>query len=263
MKDLLLGLAERSAVINGGAFPIAGRTRWQATVRVASLTAGASVQVVLEVSPTAADGSWVTVLDFGSLNTVGSTTKDSRTTTSEWDAQITDRDVWLRARVAAITGKVVFDVTAESPWLDPNYAPHSDWLSNDLRTYGNLRAILRTAEADLLAIVLDTERGRFNGAAVDHAPPIVDFSTPAVAELLSETPTGQVWVADPTLPGFGETMQALMAEQAEHLYTREKLRRGTTPAALVTWRETPRMAPGITDRLRRFIPTGLTVWRGR
>ncbi len=272
----LLGFAKRTATEDGAAFPTGGRTRWTLTLEVARLSAGGSVTVVVEASPTGADDSWSELESFGVQAATGEVERTSTADQSP-DFSVTRRDRFFRGRVTAIVGDATCRLSAQAPFLD--LVPEDLALvSKELREFADVERVLRRAEEDVLSLVmrqvtageLGLTRGGAGSTAVSDpdgnpfTPLVVSWLTPLDAEIMAAAPRALAFDADMTLPGFGDAIRAEIARQADHRFRRHRLEQRITehgvPALL---REFPEMVPGLGDLLRPFRPATSTAWRGR
>jgi hypothetical protein len=277
---VLFGMSERAAggTPESGAFATGGRTRWRAQLDVARWVGAGNLEVVLEASPTGAEGSWVQVATFGVLTDAGgavSIVKDSTKDPAEFTTAITGRDAWCRARIASQTAaKVTFSAKMWAPWLDHTFQADKSLLSPELLSFtSGIDRVMAEAEFDVGSLLME-RMPRFLGVAGLmawgtqtfnwHAPDIVSYVSPEGVDRASDVPREQVMSAGLDLPGFLEAVRFEVALQAEHLFQREQLRRMTGDReAQISWRKMGRFAPGLGQRLQAFRPRDRDVWRGR
>jgi hypothetical protein len=250
----------RTAGDTSPAVAVAGRAAWTWTLDVADLSAGGSLTVVLERTDRA-DGTWTT------LSTVTATEMGTtETALPTLTAAQTRLHVLYRARVSALTGTAVASVRLGAPFFTLAAEADAQLLTKELREYrdGGFR-LTQQAEDDVLtmllrqpapvATLLDTETPTF-------LPPVIT-PDPLDTEALADAATTPYLDLDLTIDGVGTAIRREIAEQAEHLYQREKLRQSRDPAALVSLRTWSALAPGLGRFVAPYRRRGARVWRGR
>lgn len=238
-SHVLIPMAEFTAAPHeGAAFPTARRTRWAVTLRVATLSAGGSVTVRLEGSPTGTGTDWATVYTFPAATAVGDTLAYSFQDTNAGAGPtagftVTRAHMYVRAVVAAVTGRAILEVEASARFLDPYVGEDARRLSQELRGWDDGRD--RTVEeAEATVVQLLTGRADTEGRL-------------------------WAWVE---AAGFADGMARAVALQAEHLFARAKLERTRDKVALTEAARMPRVHPAVEEWVRGFrVDAG--IWRGR
>lgn len=251
LRYALLGMAERTATADGAWWPTAERTGWSVQLDVAYLSGGASATVVLEVSPTQ-DSDTARTLATVTLNATGRTTKVAS------DLGVQAWDGYLRARVSAITGTVVFGVRAEAAFLSGTDPNDLGLLSKELRGFSGVVELVQAAEAEVVNLLV----GSTPAPAADWAVTPSLLPVGAVAPGAT-APGGMELVVDLAQSGVVDAIRAAVVLQAEHLFRRHKLSNSAEPSALVTLRAMEGLAPGVEALLRPWRPAASRTWRGR
>lgn len=151
MLRYLLLAGEQTAVDEGPFLPLGRLVRWEAEVEVSYLSAGGSVQVVLETSPTGSEDEASELHDFGSISSVSAV----EATTDAGDFTVEKYYGYVRARVAAITGTAVLRVTFDGPILDTDNPNENNMLSAALRKYSNKKRLVDEAAELVVANLQD------------------------------------------------------------------------------------------------------------
>lgn len=261
-RHVLFGMVERTVVGDGAAIPTGGRTRWKAELRLAAVTG--AMEVVLEVSPTAAVGTWVQMATFASQTAAGTTLLDSTKDTSDFTTQVTERDIHLRARLITIGTVATFDVEVVAPWFDYLFEPHALLLSKEVRNFEDgVERIVAMAEHDVMHLVaVHPSRVTLAAGIMEHVPSMID-PDPLAVERSIGAPAGLVFDADITLAGFGETLRYEIAKQAQHLFQRHQLGLRRDKDSAKALRDMGHLAPGLGRALKGFRPVSRTIVRGR
>lgn len=261
-SHVLMGMVKRTAVEDGAHIPTGGRERWKAELRLAAVTG--AMEVVLEVSATAEAGTWVQVATFGSLSVAGTYVLDSTKDTSDFTTDVTERDVYLRARLATIGTDATFDVVVRAPWLDYLYEPHALLLSKEVRNFSDgVERLVAMAEHDVMMLVTAHPSATLPVYDTpEHVPGILD-TNPLAAEQSADAPQGLVFDADVTLMGFGEAIRHEVAKQAHHLYVRHQLSLKRDKDSAKAYTSLGALAPGLGRALKGYRPRSRDVVRGR
>lgn len=226
---VLLPLHRYDSVWKGDHFEVGDRTKWTLKLHLSRISVGGSVTVVVEKSPTGEDVDWQELVTFGAQT---STNDYQKVSTTDFAIAV-NRDVYLRARITSITGEVVAEVRAETPFFDITDSAHLNLVSKELRDFSDGRTrIIESAEEEVIELLLANEA------------------------------TGELDI-DLTLPGASAAVRREVALQADHNRRREILGRSSEPSALVSLREMTRGVPGLGRRLRKFRRSGARAWLGR
>lgn len=215
-------------------FPTGRRTRWTATLHLSAVGSG-TVEVAIEASPTVDEDLFTQVLTFTALSTVQTVTKRSFITTP--DFTITERDLYLRGVVVAITGGIdwVWELEMEAPFLTMADDADKNLLAKEFRGHDSIEVerIVKQAERDVVDFILDDpNRGRFGS-----------------------------WI---NAPNASDAIKWEISQQASHIFRREQLTRKKDAAAQKTLREMPEMYVGIGKRLKDFLPAeAIDLYLGR
>lgn len=229
----LLPFDERGAteLTEGGHFPTAGRTRWDFTLQVASVT---SVTVVIQGAPVDDDDHFTTLGTFnaGAITAAGSYALTSYGASPNFTVQ--PYHEYLRAKVTAQTGDAVLEVTGAAAFLDPSVAADTALLGQRLRGWSDgLTRTVERAERDVWAMILHPDRDLAAHGWLDP------FLTTATAR-------GQI--------------REMIAEQADWLEAMSKAVDDGNGKALADW---PDEKPNLLDRIAKLRPAERAVWRGR
>ena len=228
---ILHEMFERDTTEEGSPFQIGGRTRWKTTLEVNQISVGGSITVILEVSPNAEEDTYTELVAFGAQSAVGETLKDS-TKLPTPDFTVALSDIWMRARITAITGTVSIRVVAVSPFLDMDVPGDRNLLSLELRDFSEAPRLVEQAEWDLVeTLLLNADSGLLN---IDLRP-----------------------------PGANRAMRLEISRQADHILRRENLGRSEEPSTIETLDRMPVLISGLGDRLEKYQPAGANVWYGR
>ncbi len=226
---VLLPLHRYDSVWEGSPFEVGDRTKWTLKLHLARISAGGSVTVIVEKSPTADDEDWQTLVTFGAQTVANDYQKVS---TTDFTIAV-NRDVYLRVRITDITGEAVLEVRAEAPFFDLTDNVHLNLISKELREFSDGRPrLVESAEEEVIELLLVNEA------------------------------TGELDI-DLTLPGASAAVRREVALQADHNRRREILGRSSEPSALVSLREMTRGVPGLGRRLRKFRRGNSRAWLGR
>ncbi len=254
-------MQERTAVEDGAAIMTGERTRWKAELRVAAITGAA--EVVLEISPTAASGAWTQIATFGAVSAIGTTKLDSTKDSSDFTTQVTDRDIFLRARLATIGTDVTFDVVVDAPFLDWTFAEDLRLLPKELRNWEDgLERTVEQAETDVVLLLAKAPTTVEQASEDLFAAPIIT-PDPLGVQIRQDAPRGIAFDADLTIRGVGKAIKFEIARQATHLYTRHRLSTDGSHEAQRTWRNLGHLAPGLGKSLRGYRPKSREIVRGR
>lgn len=208
-----------------------GRTRWDFTLEVASVT---SVTVVIQGSAVGDDDEYTTLGTFngGAIATAGTYTLTSYGGTPDFTVE--SYHEWLRAKVTAQTGDATVEVTAAAAFVDPTVADDKNLLRKELREWSD--GLTRTVE--------DAER-------------VVR------ALLLSDVHAGAGVLAIRNVASAYDEVRGAVAKQADWLYGREMLAREKSAAAAGALRRMPETAPAVLSGIRRIQPNVAAYWLGR
>jgi len=250
-----------AGVIDGGVFPTGGRVRWRTELRVSAITGTLTIE--LQVSPTGLDSTW-TKVHGESVTAAGTTEFDGTLEVSVdpvafTDAQVAPRDLYLRAQVTAIT-TATFDYVARAPWLDPDYQPDAERLTEELLSWDDRDRAIQEAEFDVMLLLSRKPRVPFTTDS--HAPSILTID-PIAVEQSAGAPRALELDVDVTLPGALEAIQYEIAAQAEHLFQRDRLSRSKDSEDQITWRKMARLAPNIGERVRHLRSREAALFMGR
>jgi hypothetical protein len=268
----LLAMAARSDVETGAAVPLAGRTRWTATLRVGVIEVAGSLDVVLEASATDADDSYETLAAFPQATADGTASLASfATAPAVADFTVQPWHRTLRARATAQTGDVTWEVEAAAPfvYVSVKTDPDAAMLSKELREFiDGLARLVNRAEEDVLSAILRAERGAYTSHPLSYSdnpwkPSIVEYLSLPEREALSDAIQAVALDIDLTIPGVGDAMRAAIVAQAEHLFRRHKLERSESATAAVTLRDFPLLSREALPKLRPYRPERASIWRGR
>lgn len=224
----LLPLQEYTGPYEGAPFAVGDRTNWIFTLRAANVFGSGTITVVIEASASGSSTSWRQVTAFTTVVAAGEAEK---TTPTDF-AVAPYRDVYLRARVTAVTGKVEAELTAEAAFLDVTSEQQLALVSKELREYSEHPRIIRQAEEEVIGEL------------------IYDFGSGAMDYNMMD-------------PGASDALRLEIALQAMHIFQRELLQKSGDAAAIVSLRSMPRRAEGMWTRLRRYRIGRSTIWFGR
>lgn len=228
--------SESVSLAEGAGFPTAGRTRWDFTLRVASVT---SVTVVIQGGPADDDDDYGTLGTFngGAITSAGNYTLTSYGNAP--DFTVAAYHEWLRAKVTAQTGDAAIECFMAGAFFDPA-SDDVQMLPKAVRDYQDgLTRLSEQAERDVRGLLLVGDR---SGSRVGRLSPALTAS----------------WALD--------EVRAMCAEQVEHLFIREMLSREARKGDVGAAAELRRMGDlkaDIMDRVRRLQPVSAAIWRGR
>lgn len=213
-------------------FRVGERELWKATLRIARLTAGGSIKVTLQVSPTGDGDEWSELKTFGVKSAAGVTELVSTGATPDFTI-VPRSHVWIRAVIETIVGEVSAEVTFEGDFINTSKDDDLQLLSQELRTWGDgFARVMLEAESDIARLLtLDSETGELD----------VDLTRPEVHKLI----------------------KLEVADQAEYLKRKEILSASHDPSAMVSLRSMGEYFPGAGNRLRSYRSATSLVWRGR
>lgn len=234
-SSLLLPSYRWSSIQKGEWFQVGERLSWDITLTIARITPGGSFSVLIEVLPEGGtEDDWATLYDFGVQTTVETITKTSRATPGPADFTISPtKDIWIRARIAAIVGTVIADVRGVAPFFDESNEDHMNLLEKETRNWvdGIEELVTRSEEDVVNTIIADPYTGDLD----------IDFLRPGAPAAVLHT----------------------VARQIEHNKRKTVLERTADPSSLVTLRGMGQLAPGTSQRLRQYRCSGKGVWLGR
>jgi hypothetical protein len=234
---IFLPMNRWSSLQQGEIFAVGGRSRWDITLNVPYVSPGGGMTLIIEETGSPSDEFWTTLTSF-TITGPGSPTKTTTPAAAEppTTPDFTVNPVtmrYFRARITAIAGTVLAEVTAVAPFFDIYNTDHWDLVVKELRDWKDGRErIIQRAEDDVLDLVLS-----------DIASGTLDY--------------------DLTAPGAADRIRGQIAIQAEYLLRKSQLERSLDPSSIVTLREMGELAPGIVQVIGKDRPTATGVWYGR
>lgn len=265
-------MTERTATLDGSAFPLAGRTRATVKLTVARLT-----NILVAVIGGSADGvSWDTLLTLGA-NAVGVQSKSSTAAPPDFTVQPWHR--YVRASLTTITDAVA-EVELSAPFVDTTNTDDAALFSQEMRGFQDgFARIVGAAEDDVIGQLMRSAgvprqptlpgvetlpiwSGAQFGYTDRYGQSIYD-TNPNAVEPLSETPDELIADARFELPGYGDAVRGAIVVQAEHRFRRYKLEQQNDPTSIKTLRDMPELAPGLMRQLDKYRNTAVSIFRGR
>lgn len=232
---LLLPSHRWDSLYKGEWFQVGDRQHWDITLTLSRLSAGGSFQVVVETMPDGGmENDWTTLVDFTSLVATSVVVKKSYNNPTVPDFSIVvNKDMLMRARVAAVSGVALAELRAVAPFFDVSNTDHLEFISKEAREWSDgIDELASRSEEEVINLVM------------------------------GDVSTGELDV-NLLLPGASDAVPREIARQIEHNKQRTVLERTADPSALVTLRGMGTLAPGIETRLRKYRYNGRGVWLGR
>lgn len=215
------------SLLEGYPFEVGGRTNWKLTLTVSRMIVPGNVIVVVETSPTGDENTWKTLTTFEELVDVGQKTVTSGTNVFAINPLA---DVLIRARITAISGRMIGEVIAEAPFLDPKDENSvTELFSPEFRSNPEKESIIREAEGDVLRL------------------------------LNYDVQTGELDI-DLTLPEAQDAIRRAIAMQAEHIRIRRLAGRSTDVRTRV---KIARYVTGLSEILNDWRPPRSRGWFGQ
>jgi len=271
MRHSLIDAARYDALTTSDVITAAGRTKWEARGRL-SRADSVTTPAVLVVESHAINAK---VDDLG-WSTVATVTLDTAGKEAVVGFTLAPGESYLRGRIARLPGDApaLVSLDTSAAFVDATDSDAS-LFSKELRGFadGFLR-IVAHAEEVVLGELFTSKRAQAGlptpygitpiaGNVEPWLPSLVSVYTRGFAERSAGVPAAPELIARMDLPGFGDCVRAAVILQAEHLFRRHKLTQSDEPSAVVTLRDYPPLAPGLTRALDKYTNTAMSVWRGR
>jgi hypothetical protein len=218
----------------GPAFRVGSRTLWDIILTVSRITAGGSITVVIETSPTPYESDYSPLVTIGPHTAEGIYRVSSRPVSDPPTSDFTitpEEDVWVRARISQLSGTVSAEVRAVIPFFDLSNENHVSLLIKELRDWKEDKGRIIDQAEDLLINALTLPGGTGE----------LDFNS--------------------DIPGAGDAVVREIAYEANWLFRIEMLMRNSDTIALAM--KLSQFYPGWLTALTPFRITGTKPWFGR